>query len=307
MKVTLGFAPLSDAASLVAADALGFFAEEGLEAELIREVSWATVRDKVALGALDGAHMLSPMPLAAALGGETPILAPLVMARGGASITLATRIAETVGDARGLAHLIFRRKAEDASRLTLAVVYPWSVHNYLLRTWLADAGVDPEADVRMTIAAPSRMAELLAGGVIEGFCAGEPWGPAAEAAGAGRIVVRPEPVTPGAPDKVLGVGRSWAEADAGRVAAVVRAVRRAADWCEARHNRGELASLLSERIGQPAEIIAPGLDPIDLAATPADHAEAVGLIGQMQRWGQVTAGADADALARAVFRGDLCA
>lgn len=303
MKVTLGFAPLSDSAAVVAAQALGFFADEGLEAELVREVSWATIRDKVALGALDGAHMLAPMPLAAALERpEPPIVAPLVIARGGAAVTLAARI----GDTTALTRLIDRRRAEGASPLTLAVVYPWSIHNYLLRAWLAGVGVDPTADVRLTVAAPSRMAELLAGGVIEGFCAGEPWGPAAEASGAGQIVVRAAAVLPDAPDKVLGFGRAWAMADAGRLAAVVRAVRRAADWAQAKPNRGALGDLLAERIGLPATVVTPGLAHIDLGATPAIPEEAAALIAHMRRWGQIDPAADTEALAGAVFRGDLC-
>ena len=60
----LGFVPLTDSAPLVVAKERGFFEAEGLKVELSREVSWATIRDKVAVGALDGAHMLAPMVLA---------------------------------------------------------------------------------------------------------------------------------------------------------------------------------------------------------------------------------------------------
>ena len=50
-ELTLGFVPLNDAAPLVVAKERGYFAAEGLEVRLSREVSWATVRDKVAAGA----------------------------------------------------------------------------------------------------------------------------------------------------------------------------------------------------------------------------------------------------------------
>lgn len=302
MKLKLGFAPLTDSGPVIAAQALGFFADEGLEAELSREVSWATIRDKVALGVLDGAHLLAPMALAEP---GAPIVVPLTLARGGAAITLSSRIPGE--DALSLARLIARRRNERASPLTLAIVYPYSVHNYLLRSWLAEAGVDPGADVHITVAAPSRMAELLAAGVIEGFCAGEPWGPAAQAAGAGRVVVRVGEVWPVAPDKALGFGRDWAQADPSRLQAVLRAVSRATAWCAEPRNRDALAHLLAERLELSAEVVSPGLAHVAFDARPANRAEAAWLLGQMRRWGQLDPGADLRACAEAVYRPDLCA
>lgn len=309
MKLRLGFAPLTDAAPLIAAQTLSFFADEGLEVELTREVSWATIRDKVAVGALHAAHMLAPMALAAAREpGVAPIVAPLALARGGAAVTLSTRIAEIAGDgAAGLAQLIARRRDEGASPLTFAVVYPHSIHNYLLRTWLAAAGIDPEVDVRTTVAAPSRMAELLAGGVIEGFCAGEPWGPAAQAAGAGRMVARAGEIWPAAPDKVLGVGQAWAEADRPGLAALARALTRAAAWCAEPRNGTALTALLTECLDLPSSVIEPGLAHVAFQARPASHAEALWMLEQMRRCGQLDRAADLPAIAAQVYRPDLCA
>ena len=67
----LGFIPLDDAAAMIAAHEKGFFAAEGLQVELSREMSWATIRDKIAFGALDGAHMLAPLALAMTFRGGT--------------------------------------------------------------------------------------------------------------------------------------------------------------------------------------------------------------------------------------------
>lgn len=309
MRLRLGFAPLTDAAPLVAAQALGFFADEGLEAELSREVSWATIRDKVAVGALDGAHMLAPMVLAAAAGaGVAPIVVPVSLAQGGAAVTLSARLAAAAGEgAAGVARLVDRRREQGASPLTFAVVYPYSIHNYLLRAWLAGADVDPDAEVRLTVAPPSRMAELLAGGVIEGFCAGEPWGAAAEAAGAGRVMVRAADVWPVAPDKVLGVNLAWAEQDRPRLGAVVRALARAAAWCAGPQNRAALADLLAERLDVAAEVVAPGLGRVVFRAHPANRVEAAWVLEQMRRWGQLDPADDVKALAARVYRPDLCA
>ncbi|HEY9234655.1 MAG TPA: CmpA/NrtA family ABC transporter substrate-binding protein, partial [Phenylobacterium sp.] len=191
VRLKLGFVPLVDAAALIVAQEAGFFADEGLEVELSREVSWATIRDKVAFGALDAAHMLAPMVLAQTLGvgsERAAMVAPLTLATDASAVTVSTRLGvEADPSGRALAALVARRRELEASRLTFSVVFPFSTHNYLLRRWMAEAGVDPDRDVRLTIAPPPRMAELLAGGVIEGFCAGEPWNAVAVAAGVGTI------------------------------------------------------------------------------------------------------------------------
>ena len=63
-KLNLGFIPLTDCAPLVVANEKGFFKKHSLDVTLSKEASWANIRDKVMIGALDGAHMLAGMPLA---------------------------------------------------------------------------------------------------------------------------------------------------------------------------------------------------------------------------------------------------
>ncbi|MEO8113948.1 MAG: CmpA/NrtA family ABC transporter substrate-binding protein [Phenylobacterium sp.] len=307
-SLRLGFVPLSDSAPLVVAQEKGFFAAQGLKVALSREVSWATVRDKVAVGALDGAHMLAPLALAATLGAGSdpvPMIAPLALNLDGPAVTLSARL-----DPAGLGGLVARRRDEGASILTFAVVYPYSTHNYLLRAWLAEAGIDPDRDVRLTVAAPSRMAELLAGGAIEGFCAGEPWNAVAVASDAGRVAVRASQLWGRTPDKVLGVTRAWGEANPEVLAALIRALCTAAAWVEAPENRAELVGVLARPAyvdARPA-LIAAGLDDIifhrDGANEPRPE-HAAWLIGQMVRWGQVAADVDAESAAAQVYRPDL--
>jgi len=308
MRLKLGFVPLTDAAPLIVAQANGFFADEGLEVEVSREASWATVRDKLMVGALDGAHMLAPMALAAALGigsEPAPLIVPMALARGGAAVTLSARI-----PADGLARLVEQRREAGASPLTFAVVFPYSIHNYLLREWLARSGVDPDADVRIIVAPPSRMAGLLAEGVIEGFCAGEPWSDAAVAAGVGRIAVRAGDVWAKAPDKVFAVAEGWADAGPARLQATLRALLRASAWIETAENRPLAAEILArpEHLAVPAEVLANGLGRIafcrDGACVP-NRADAVWLLGEMKRWGQVDADLDAAAAAARIYRPDL--
>lgn len=307
-RLKLGFVPLVDAAGLLVAHAQGFFAQEGLEVELSREASWATVRDKVAVGALDGAHMLAPMVLAQSLGlggATTSMIAPMTLAADASAVTIAARLgvgADLSG--QGLAALVARRREMEASPLTFSIVFPYSTHNYLLRHWLAGAGVDPDRDVRLTVAPPPRMADLLAGGVIEGFCAGEPWNAVAVAAGAGVIAAHAADIAPGAPDKVLGVTEAWASANPDALSAVIRAIRRGLAWAQAPENRRSLALLLAEPayLDLAPDTLQTGLRTVAFDPGRPTREQAAWLLAQMRRWGQIPADAGQ---ADGVYRPDL--
>jgi NitT/TauT family transport system ATP-binding protein/nitrate/nitrite transport system substrate-binding protein len=315
-RLRLGFIALDDAAPLIVAEACGLFADEGLEVVLSREVSWATIRDKVDVGALDGAHMLAPMTLKAAADGELkPLVAPLALNLNGPAVTLSSRLTAAVGPgpgAEGLARLVARRREEGASLITLAVVFPYSTHNYLLRDWLAAAGVDPDRDVRLTVAPPTRMTELLESGVVEGFCAGEPWGAAAVAAGAGVTAVRASQLRPRTPDKVLAVTEAWATQHPAALQALLRALLRAAAWADAPANRAELAALLASPryLGAEAAVIERSLSDLIFHAGGANApqpAHAAWLAREMVRWGHLPSEIDVERLARRVYRPDLYA
>jgi NitT/TauT family transport system ATP-binding protein/nitrate/nitrite transport system substrate-binding protein len=321
--LTLGFVPLTDSALLAVAKDRGLFEAEGLDVILSREASWANIRDKVALGVLDGAHMLAPMALAMTLGNgdePTPMAAPMALNVNGSSLGVSTALAEALPQdsglsAAGLKRVLDRRRAEGGSPPTFAVVFPHSLHNYMLRYWLAEAGIDPDADVRITVVPPPRIPERIAAGDVDGFCVGAPWGGAIEAAGAGRMLLHGAQFWPGAPDKVLGLTRAWAKAHPNTLQALLRALVRAAAWADAPENETELAALLSQPdyVGVPAAALGRALskaNPFGLrfhaggAGRPRPE-HALWLFGQMRRWGQVgPGGADT---AAAVYRPDLYA
>jgi ABC-type nitrate/sulfonate/bicarbonate transport system substrate-binding protein len=304
-----GFVPLTDAAGLIAAHARGFFVDEGLEVELVRESSWATMRDKLAVGALDGAHMLAPLAMAQSLGvgsETTDLIVPLALASDSAAITVSSRLGLGATPSAGaLADLVEKRRRISASPLTFSVVFPYSTHNYLLRGWMARVGLDPDRDVRLTVAPPPRMARLLAEGVIEGFCAGEPWNAVAIEAGVGVVAARAAEILPLAPDKVFATPRAWAAADPARLQAVLRALLRGLAWAEAPENRRTLASLLAQPqfVGTPAEAILAGLRHIAFhRASRPEPAHAAWLVEQMLRWGQIDS---APTGAEGLYRPDL--
>jgi ABC-type nitrate/sulfonate/bicarbonate transport system substrate-binding protein len=323
----LGFIPLNDCAPLAVADAQGFFRAEGLSVTLSREASWATIRDKVAVGALDGGHMLAPMVLAAGLGlggAGARLIAPLAMNLNGSAITLAAAHAAELRrldpegaaarTARPLARLIEARRGQGAPLLTFAAVFPYSMHNYALRYWLAEAGIDPDRDVRLVTAPPPRMAEQLRSGLIDGFCVGAPWNAQAEADGTGEIVAWAADVWQAGPDKVLGVAEDWAEREPATLQALLRALLRAAQWSDAPENRPALAALLArpDYVGAPSEVIArtltdapEGLIYHRYAANFPWRSHASWFYAQMLRWGQIAPSVEGSVTARRVYRPDL--
>jgi nitrate/nitrite transport system substrate-binding protein len=327
-RLKLGFIPLIDCAALAVAKEQGFFEAEGLTVELVREVSWANIRDKVCIGALDGAQMLAPMPLAATLGlsgVRTPMIAAMSLGLNGNAITvsnalyeqLLARDARTVDSSaqclKALEHLVDARRREGAAPLTFAAVYPFSCHNYQLRYWLAAGGIDPDHDVNLVVIPPPRTAAQLQAGRIDGFCVGEPWNQAAVAAGCGKPLVTGYAIWNNAPEKVFAVRANWAKRYPETLQAVLRALLQAAAWIEQPRHLTRTAILLS----QPHYL---NLDEHLIAAALAGGAEhtfhryaanfpwrshAIWLLTQMYRWRQLTEAMDIVKTAAQVYRADL--
>jgi len=190
------------------------------------------------------------------------------------------------------------------------VVFAYSMHNYLLRYWLAAAGIDPDHDVRIVVAPPSRMVGKMAAGELDGFCAGEPWSAVAESEGVGEVAVRAFDIWRDGPEKVFGVTADWAERNPDALQACLRALLQAAAWADAPENRAELSALLAEPqyVGAPAESILRSLPTVTFHAGQATAplpVQAGWLLSQMIRWGQAPRGLDVPALARRVYRLDL--
>jgi two-component system, oxyanion-binding sensor len=335
-RIAAAFVPLVDSALLVVAREQGFASAEGLELELVREPSWASLRDPLNLGYVDCAHALAPLPVASTLGvGHVQVdcFVPFVLSRGGNAVTLSTKLYEEMQDAAGergistpaaaaeaLAAVVKRR----ASAPTLGMVFPFSNHNFDLRYWLAAAGVHPDRDVRLVAIPPPLMVDSLRAGHVDGFCVGEPWNSLAVAEDVGRIITTNGQLVPRGAEKVLAV-RAPLEDDPRRLGALLRALAAAAQWADDADNHGALAALLARReyVGAPAELIEPVLrGRLALgggrAASYPDFMyfhryeanlpraeEALWAYAQMVRWGQVRAHGSLERLAARVFREDL--
>jgi ABC-type nitrate/sulfonate/bicarbonate transport system substrate-binding protein len=338
--VTAGFLPLLDSALLVAAREKGFAAEEGVELMLVRENSWASIRDRLAVGHFNVAHMLAPMPIACNLG-LTPLatrtIAPMALGLGGNAVTVSQTLWDemrgngaasdfeprSAGEA--LAAIVTQRATQGLPPLRFAVVHPHSGHNYELRYWLAACGVDPDSDIEIVIVPPPLMADALGSQRIDGYCVGEPWNTAAVVKGVGRIVTAKAAIWRSSPEKVMGVAADWAQANPETLTALLRALHRAAVWCGDPANHGELAAMLAgpAYVDRPADWLLPALSgtirtgdggevatrdffvPHAKGATFPWKSHALWFYSQMVRWGQVAASARNEAIARDTYRPDL--
>ncbi len=324
-ELRLGFIALTDCAPLVVASERGLFAAEGLDVELCREASWANIRDKVGAGLLDGAHMLGPMALATSIGagGEcTPMVAPLALNLNGSAITVSKALANALRDvdpvgmaerprsAHALALAIEARRSAGERPLVFAAVFPFSMHAYELRYWMAAAGVDPDRDVRLVITPPARMAAQLRAGEIDGFCVGAPWNAVSVAEGAGEILIHATEFWRGGPDKVFAVTADWAKRNPEVLLALVRSLMQAAAWADDPDNRDELAALLArpDYVGVPARVVRQSLDGVTFYRNAANfpwRSHALWFLTQMRRWGQIGPDVDLAAVAQAVYQPDL--
>ena len=339
-RIVAGFMPLLDSALLLVAGTRGFAEAEGIDLVLLRETSWANIRDRLAVGHVQVAHMLGPMPIAGNLG-LTPLaartLVPMALGLGGNAVTVSNAVwAEMEAEGarpdlapapagKALRQAVARRVREGRSRLRFGVVHPHSGHNYELRYWLAACGVAPGRDVEIVILPPSLMPDALGSGALDGFCAGEPWSTAAVLQGHGRIATVKAAIWRQSPEKVLGADVAWAGANPEALDALLRALHRASLWCADPVNREDLAALLSDpaQLSCPVEWLRPALSgvlrvgpgtevrvpdffvPQASAATFPWKSHALWFYSQMVRWGQVAHSPEAAAVARDTYRPDL--
>jgi two-component system, oxyanion-binding sensor len=263
-RLRLGFVPLIDAAPLIVARELGYFADEGIHVELERQIGWGNVRDKLTFGRLDASHALVGMPLFSQLGRDwfaEPLVAVMNLGSGGDAITVSRRLADA-GVCSAATLVDFIRRDPHGEALVFAHVFSCSMHHYLLREWLANAGIDPTQDVRLRIFPPNQMTDHLAKGHVDGFCVGEPWNTLAERSGAGRIIAITTDVMPNHPEKALVVTRRWAQEHATLLPPIIRALLRACAFCDDEQNNPTLIQLLArpEYLDAPAPLVAASLD-----------------------------------------------
>lgn len=337
-RLTIGFLPLVDAALPILAQEHGFAEQEDLELTFMRDMSWATVLDRLLYGHSDAAHLLAPLAIATALGRGRPqvdLSVPFVLGLNGNAFCVSPRLAEALGPdpalgepveiGRKLASIAADR-ARAGRKLRFGVVHRYSSHNYMLRYWLAASGMRPDEDVEVLTIAPPFAADALAAGEIDGICVGEPWNSVAVDRGVGHIVLATSQIWRRGVEKVLAVRTERMEREPELFCRLLRALHRAAahfvepaNWelnaaILARSNyldgsAPQIKRAISDRI-----LLAQGSEPIHIpdfmfqyrqAANFPWVSQAAWLYSQLVRWDGLDFSAENAVKAQRVFRPDV--
>ncbi len=336
--LTIGFLPLVDACLPILAHEHGFAEQEGLALRFQRDMSWATVLDRLLYGHSDAAHLIAPLAIATTLGRgrpAQPLATPFVLGLNGNAVTMSSELAARVAQPGKLADpvalgtaLAGEAQARKAAgrKLRFGVVHRYSSHSYMLRYWLAASGIRPDEDVEIVTVAPPFVADAMETGEIDGACVGEPWNSAAVARGVGVIVLASAQIWRRGVEKVLSFRAPVLEARRPAAEALIRAMRKAGAHFVDPANWEANAAVLArpEYIGADPRLIlgaisdrltlVHGAQPVPYPDFMFQHREAANfpwvsqaewLYSQLVRWDRLEFSAEDAAAAARVFRPDV--
>ena len=289
----IGFIAITCATPIILAAPMGFYAKQGLNVDVVRTPGWALVRDKLLNGEYDASHMLSPMPLALTLGvGSQPVpfAVPAIENINGQAITLAMKHKDN-------------RDPTKWKGMTFGIPFDYSMHNYLLRYYLAEAGLDPDQDVKLRVIAPPEMVANLRAENIDGFLGPDPFNQRAVYDGVGFIHLLTRELWDGHPCCAFGISQAMIKQAPNTFRALLQAIVDSTAYANKAENRKEVADLISAQnyLNQPATVVeqsltgtyADGLGavkrvPDRVSFDPFPYPSmAVWIMTQMKRWGQV--------------------
>lgn len=240
----IGYLALSDCAPLVVARARDLDLRHGIRLELVRENSWAALRDGLVQGRLAAAQCLYGLVYGVHLGiggPRHPMHLLMGLSANGQAISVSRRLADQgITDGAALA-----RAVTGGRRLTFAHTWPTGTHAMWLYYWLASFGIHPLRDVRMITVPPAQMVARLDEGSIDGCCVGEPWGAQALALGVGITVATSQQVWPDHPEKVLAASAHLALEQPQLAIALMRALIEACRLLDTPGQRAALAPLIA--------------------------------------------------------------
>ena len=306
-KLKVGFIPITCATPIIMAHPMGFYSRQGLDVEVVKTAGWAVIRDKTLNKEYDAAHMLSPMPLAITLGaGAQPIpyTMPAVENINGQAITLAIKHKE-------------KRDPKSWKGFKFAVPFDYSMHNYLLRYYVAEHGLDPDKDIQIRSVPPPEMVANLRADNIDGFLAPDPVNQRAVYDGVGFIHALSKDIWEGHPCCAFAASKEFVTQTPNTYHALLKAIIDATAFARKPENRKQIAEAIAPAnyLNQPVTVVeqvltgtfADGLgnvrkvpDRIDFDPFPW-HSFAVWILTQMKRWGQIKGDVNYDQIAREVF------
>src|SRR6187397_3602592 len=303
----VGFIPITCATPIIMAKPMGFYEKHGLNVDVIKTAGWAVIRDKTINKEYDAAHMLSPMPIAISMGaGSKPIpyTMPAVENINGQAITLAVKHKD-------------KRDPKDWKGMKFAVPFDYSMHNYLLRYYVAEHGIDPDQDIQIRAVPPPEMVANLRADNIDGFLAPDPVNQRAVYDGVGFIHLLSKEIWDGHPCCAFAASREFITAAPNSYAALLKSTIDATAFASKAENRKQIAEAIAPAnyINQPVTVLeqiltgtfADGLGTVKKDANRVDfdpfpyESFAVWILTQMKRWGQIKGDVDYAAVAKQVF------
>ncbi len=289
----IGFIAITCATPIILAAPMGFYAKQGLNVDVVRTAGWAVVRDKSLNGEYDATHMLSPMPLALTLGaGSNPVpyAVPAIENINGQAITLAMKHKDN-------------RDPTKWKGMKFGIPFDYSMHNYLLRYYLAEAGLDPDTDVQLRVIPPPEMVANLRAENIDGFLGPDPFNQRAVYDGVGFIHLLTREMWDGHPCCAFGISQAAIKQAPNSFRAMLQAIVDSTAFANKAENRKQVAEVISAQnyLNQPQTVVeqvltgtfADGLGgvrrvPDRVGFDPFPYGSmAVWIMTQMKRWGQV--------------------
>src|SRR5476651_1868640 len=303
----VGFIPITCATPIIMAHPMGFYSKQGLNVEVIKTAGWAVIRDKTINKEYDAAHMLSPMPLAITLGvgsNAIPYTAPAIENINGQAITLAVKHKD-------------KRDPKSWKGFKFAVPFDYSIHNYLLRYYVAEHGIDPDVDIQIRAVPPPEMVANLRADNIDGFLGPDPMNQRAVFDGVGFIHMLSKEIWEGHPCCAFAASKEFVTQTPNTYAALLKAIIDATAFATKAENRKAIAEAIAPAnyINQPVTVLeqiltgtfADGLGTIKTDANRIDfdpfpwQSFAVWIMTQMKRWGQIKGDVDYKGVAAQVF------
>lgn len=306
-NLEVGFIPITCATPIIMAHPMGFYAKHGLNVNVVRTAGWAVIRDKTLNREYDAAHMLAPMPIAITMGvgsNAIPYTMPAVENINGQAITLANKHRNN-------------RDPRNWRGLRFAVPFDFSIHNYLLRYYVAEHGLDPDRDIQIRAVPPPEMVANLRADNIDGFLGPDPFNQRAVFDGVGFIHLLTKELWDGHPCCAFAASREFVTTMPNTYAALLRAIIEATAYADRDENRREVARAIAPAnyLNQPETVIeqiltgtfADGLgqvrrDPKRISFDPFPwESFAIWIMSQMKRWGQIRGDIDYQGIARQVY------
>ncbi|MEQ1710248.1 MAG: CmpA/NrtA family ABC transporter substrate-binding protein [Hyphomicrobium sp.] len=303
----VGFIPITCATPIIMAHPMGFYTKQGLNVEVVKTAGWAVIRDKTLNREYDAAHMLSPMPLAISLGlGSTavPFTVPAIENVNGQAITLAMKHKD-------------KRDPKQWKGFKFAIPFDYSMHNYLLRYYLAEHGLDPDTDVQLRSVPPPEMVANLRAENIDGFLAPDNICQRAVFDGVGFNHILSKEIWDGHPCCAFAASKEFVTSAPNSYGALLRAIIEAAAFAAKAENRKQIADAIAPAnyLNAPVTVLeqvltgtyADGLgnvkkDPNRVTFDPFPwESFAVWMLTQMKRWGQLKGDVDYQGIAKEVF------